>query len=187
MIRNGVIGHTPHYINSAGPFTPRIQELTNAWTGFQAATELTTATGLTTVVVNDSELHGAALIEGSGLEVAFTLGTGLGSSHFHNGQLQAHLEMSHAPITADDTFDTFIGNRALQRIGAEQWNQRVLTMTSKLQPVYLWDRAYLGGGNTFHLTEETRTTLLEKFNMSVVKNRAALSGGARVFRGSQNL
>lgn len=184
MIREGKIVHTPHYINLNGPFTERSDQLARVWNSFDAAAILRHATGLPTVVVNDSELHGAALIEGTGLEVAFTLGTGLGSSHFSHGQLQAHLEMSHAPITESDTFDTYIGNRALQEIGPELWNQRVISMIRTLYPVYLWDRGYLGGGNTFHITGETRDLLSDEFHIRVVKNRAALSGGARVFRGS---
>jgi polyphosphate glucokinase len=49
---------------------------------------------LPVLVLNDAEVHGAAVITGKGLETVFTFGTGLGSAIFNNGQLAPHLEIS---------------------------------------------------------------------------------------------
>ena len=96
MIRHGVVMHTPHYINEAGPFTRRDADLAKSWKSFDVQRAVAAVTGKPTIVMNDAEVHAAGVINGTGLEVVFTLGTGLGSAMFDGGVLAPHMELSHA-------------------------------------------------------------------------------------------
>ncbi len=109
MIRHGVVMHTPHYINEAGPFTRRDPQLVSSWKSFDVQRAVVAATGKPTIVMNDAEVHAAGVINGSGLEVVFTLGTGLGSAMFDGGVLAPHLELSHATVRSGVWYDHWIG------------------------------------------------------------------------------
>lgn len=183
MIRSGRIVHTPHYIRVGGPHTKVSQDLAVAWNNLNLARALTEATGLPVRVINDSELHGAALVSGHGLEVALTFGTGLGSSHFLNGQLQAHLEMSHAQFREGVTYDQYIGEHVRREIGDSAWSERILEVISALQPVYWWDSLFIGGGNAHNLTVAALEALTAMgTDITVVSNHVALTGGAKVWQ-----
>lgn len=179
MIRHGVVIHTPHYINQAGPFTSQDPELLAAWRNFDAQSALATATKLPVRLVNDAEMHGAGVVTGKGLEVVFTLGTGLGSAVFDGGVLTPHLELSHATVRGDVWFDHWIGEAERKRVGNPIWNRRVRLAVERWYPVFRWDRLYIGGGNSRLITQKTLQRLGE--NVEVVPNSAALLGGTRIW------
>lgn len=78
MIRNGVVITTPHYQNIAGPRSQIDQTLKNAWDGFDAKEAIRSKLKTPTQVLNDAQLHGLGVIEGVGVELVLTFGTGLG-------------------------------------------------------------------------------------------------------------
>jgi polyphosphate glucokinase len=53
-------------------------------------------------------------------------------------------------------------------------------MVDGLRPVFLWDRLYIGGGNSRHITPTVLTKLGD--DIVIVPNSAALIGGARVWQ-----
>lgn len=182
MVRSGVVVYTPHYITTNGPHTPIDRALVSQWNGLHAAVRLRDRFSIPAVVVNDSEMHGAALVSGKGLEVTLTFGTGLGSAHFLNGVLQAHLELSHAQFVKDTTYDQYIGEHVRVAIGNDAWSRRTVEVIRKLFPVFRWDTVYVGGGNAHNLTAaalEELSTLGP--SVKVVANRIALSGGPRLW------
>ena len=182
MIRGGVVVHTPHYTRTNGPHTSSDPELVQVWRNLDLTHALRAATNLPVRIINDSELHGAALITGNGLEVALTFGTGLGSSHFLNGVLQAHLELSHAQFLAGVTYDQYIGEHVRMKIGDDRWSARVLEVIAALQPVLWWDTLFIGGGNAHNLNSTTLDSLTAMgTHIKVVSNHIALTGGARVW------
>ena len=175
MIRNGKVVHTPHYPNVAGPYTKKDPELVEAWRSWDAQSVLSAAFGRPTLVLNDAEVQGAAAIQRVGLEVMFTLGTGLGCAVYNEGKLAPHLEMSHAPIRKNATYDTYIGIKNLQQLGPRKWSERMLTVVEGLRPVFWWDHLYVGGGNARHLT-----TFLGD-DVTIVPNVAGIIGGVRAW------
>ncbi|MEN9711449.1 MAG: hypothetical protein RL441_1441 [Actinomycetota bacterium] len=179
MIRHGVVMHTPHYINEAGPFTRRDPQLVSSWKSFDVQRAVVAATGKPTIVMNDAEVHAAGVINGSGLEVVFTLGTGLGSAMFDGGVLAPHLELSHATVRSGVWYDHWIGEEERQRIGNALWNRRIRLMVERWRPVFLWDRLYIGGGNSRLVTDATRSRLGE--DVVIVANNSALFGGKRLW------
>lgn len=180
MIRHGVVISTPHYVTRSGPRTRVMPELVSEWHGFDAQTALETALDMPIIVVNDAEMHGAGVVAGQGLELVMTLGTGLGCAIFDGGHLAPHLELSQAPVRWGLSYDTYIGEHERRRLGDALWSRRVTRVVEGLRPVFLWDRLYLGGGNSRHITPIVVARLGD--DVVIVPNAAALVGGARVWQ-----
>jgi polyphosphate glucokinase len=175
MVRGGVVLTTPHYVTEAGPFTDPVPELVAAWSRFPAAAVLEDAFARPTRVVNDAEMHGAAVIRGTGYEIVLTLGTGLGFAQFDDGRLLPKVELSQHPLRKGETYDERLGDAARRRVGPERWNRRVTRAVATLRPVLWWDRLYIGGGGATFLTAQFDETV------EVVPNLAGLLGAARVW------
>jgi polyphosphate glucokinase len=179
MVRHGVVIATPHYVTRSGPRSRVDPELLVAWGGFDAAAAIRGRFGLPALVMNDAELHAAGAVTGSGLELMLTLGTGLGSALFDGGRLAPHLELSHATVRRGTTNDGWIGEHVRRKIGDAFWSRRVGTMVAELRPVFLWDRLYLGGGNSRRLRADHLAEMGD--DVVVVPNSAALVGGVRAW------
>ena len=179
MIRHGVVVRTPHYVTRSGPRTRVMPELVDAWASFDMAAAVGRRLGLPALVLNDAEVHGAGVIAGSGFELVLTLGTGLGSASFDGGRLAPHLEWSHAPVRRGATYDQYVGEPERRRLGDGLWSRRVVAVVEGLRPVFLWDRLYLGGGNSRRITPSALARLGD--DVVVVPNSAALVGGARAW------
>lgn len=179
MMRHGVVVSTPHYINTAGPRTRMDPELKAAWDGFDMREGLTRALGKPTLVLNDAEVHGAGVVAGSGFEVVLTLGTGLGCAVFDGGKLAPHIELSHATIRRNETFDSWIGEHQRRLLGDSFWSRRIRAMVDELRPVFHWDRLYLGGGNSRRIKDSVIHKLGD--DVVIVPNEAGIIGGVRAW------
>ncbi|BCB78719.1 ROK family protein [Phytohabitans flavus] len=179
MIRHGVVVATPHYVTRNGPRTKVDADLVGQWAGFDARTALTDAFGLPTLVLNDAEVHGAGVVAGTGLELVFTLGTGLGCALFDGGILAPHLEFSQAPVRWGMSYDTYIGEHERRRLGDGFWSRRIRAIVDGLRPVFMWDRLYIGGGNARRIRPEQLTRMGD--DVVVVPNSAGIIGGVRAW------
>ncbi len=179
MIRHGVVVATPHYVTRNGPRSKADPALVEAWASFDARGALGAAFGVPTLVLNDAEVHGAGVVAGTGLELVITLGTGLGAALFDGGRLAPHLELSQAPVRWGLTYDTYVGETERRRLGDAFWSRRVRTVVEALRPVFLWDRLYIGGGNSRRI----RPDQLERMgdDVVVVPNTAGIVGGVRAW------
>ncbi|GAA4441840.1 ROK family protein [Phytohabitans houttuyneae] len=179
MIRHGVVVATPHYVTRNGPRTKVDVDLVGQWAGFDARTALKDAFGLPTLVLNDAEVHGAGVVAGTGLELVFTLGTGLGCALFDGGILAPHLELSQAPVRWGMSYDTYIGEHERRRLGDAFWSRRIRAIVDGLRPVFLWDRLYIGGGNARRIRPEQLTRMGD--DVVIVPNTAGIIGGVRAW------
>jgi len=175
MIRGGRVLTTPHFVNEAGPFTPRRPDLVLAWRNYDAAAALNHAFGCSVRVVNDAELAGFAVIEGAGFEVLLALGTGFGAALFDDGRLLPKLELSQAPFRLRQTYDQQLGDHALGLLGPRRWSRRVAIALDRWYAVLGWDRLYLGGGNAEHLVGDLG------HRATRVGNEAGLRGGHKLW------
>jgi polyphosphate glucokinase len=175
MIRHGRVIATPHYITVAGPHSKVDPRLERAWHRFDAQAALAQALGIPTLVVNDAEVHAAAVVTGEGLEVTFTLGTGLGCAVFDDGVLVPKIELSRSPVRKGTLYDEWIGDRARRELGAKRWSTRVRKAIDGLRPMFLWDRCFVGGGNAARL----RVDLGD--DVTIVGNDAGIAGGLRIW------
>lgn len=179
MVRHGVVVATPHYVTRSGPHTRVDPALVALWSGCDIAALLEARLGVPTLVLNDAEVHGAGVVSGTGVELVLTLGTGLGSALFDGGVLAPHLELSHAPVRRDTTYDSYIGQIERARLGNGLWSRRVRRVVDGLRPVVLWDRLYLGGGNARQITPQVLARLGD--DVVVVPNQAGIVGGVRAW------
>ncbi|UWP79470.1 ROK family protein [Dactylosporangium fulvum] len=180
MIRHGVVVATPHYVTTAGPQTAVDPGLLAAWAGYDARAALGRAFGRPVLVLNDAEVHGSALVDGTGLELVLTLGTGLGSALFDDGVPAPHLELSHAPVRRKRTYDRYVGEIQRRELGNAKWSRRVLRMVDGLRPVFHWDRLFLGGGNSALIDPPALAELGD--DVTIVPNTAGVTGGARAWK-----
>lgn len=178
MLRHGVVITTPHYVTERGPRTRVLPHLVDQWQGLDIQAGLSAALGVPTLVLNDAEVHGAGVITGAGLELVLTLGTGLGSAHFDGGRLAPHLELSRGPIRMS-TYDEYIGEPERRRLGNSMWSRRVRRVVEGLRPVFVWDRVYLGGGNSRCISPSVLAQLGD--DVVVVPNSAGIIGGVRAW------
>ncbi|HEX6476193.1 MAG TPA: ROK family protein [Acidimicrobiales bacterium] len=175
MVRRGGVVTAPNLSTSAGAGSAVLEELVKAWHGFDLSAVLEERTGKPTRVVNDADLQGLGVVEGQGLECVITLGTGMGSSFFLDGELAPHLELAHHPFRKGETYEQQVGEAARLRIGNKRWSRRVAVAAETLETLMLYDRLYVGGGNAKHL----KVDLGEK--ATLVGNTGAILGGLRLW------
>lgn len=175
VVRNGRVLTAPHYVTADGPGTEVVPELLTAWTGFDLAGALSEKTGKPVRVVNDADLQGIAVIEGKGLELVITLGTGVGTAVFQDGRLLPHMEFAHHPFEKDETYNERLGEAARQKIGTKKWNKRVERAVTTLWNLFLYDHLFVGGGNA------KRITFTLPDNASIVDNAAGILGGIKLW------
>ena len=60
------------------------------------------------------------------------------------------------------------------------WSRRVRLMVSELRPVFLWDRLYIGGGNSHSIQQ--RDLNLMGDDVVIVPNSAGVAGGVRAWQ-----
>ena len=177
MIRHGVVIATPHYITKDGPRSKVLPDLVEAWGRFDMGAAVSRALGIPSLVLNDAEVAGAGVVTGHGLEMIVTLGTGLGNAVFDNGVLAPHVEVSQGPVRWGLTYDDYIGEHERLRLGDAHWSRRVRRVVDALRPMYLWDRLYLGGGNSRRIAAAQLARIGD--DVVVVPNEAGMTGGAR--------
>lgn len=164
----------PGYVRNGIVFTaPNLDSIT--WHKFDLSQELGLTLGKPARVVNDADLHGLGIINGQGLEMVITLGTGFGTALFLDGLLLPHLEVAHHPVSKDRTYDEYIGKKALKQVGIKKWNNRVEKVLKILKTVFNYDTLYIGGGSADKLTFP-----LEE-NIVLASNRDGIRGGARLW------
>ena len=149
---------------------------TETLAGFDLQQALTQHWGKPVRVLNDADVQGFGAIEGKGVEMVLTLGTGAGTAIFRDGEIMPHLELAHHPVSGNKTYDEYIGNAALKKKGKKIWNKRVAKVIAILREVVRFDQLYLGGGNARNLT------FILPPDVSVVPNTDGLTGGIRLWQ-----
>jgi polyphosphate glucokinase len=174
LIRKGVVRQVPALSRRkrGGRESPK---LAARWAGFRLRDALEEALGVPTLVANDADVQGSAVVRGEGMELVVTLGTGVGCALFEDGVLLPHLELSHAHFKRGRSIDLALGDAERQRLGKKRWNRRVARALHWLEEVVLFDRLYLGGGNAKHLALDLGERI------EIVSNLAGITGCIRLW------
>ncbi len=175
VVRGGKVLSAPHFVRPKGDDSPVDPELEHSWLGFDLAAETAKALGHETRVGNDADVQGLAVVTGKGLEVVLTLGTGLGSAVFQDGVLGPHLELAHHPLRKGLSYNEYVGDEALRKLGKRRWNRRVAKMVETVRQLLFFDHLYIGGGNSAHVKAELGD------DVTLVDNQAGILGGIRLF------
>ena len=147
------------------------------WANFPLERELERRWKKPVKVANDAAVQGYGSIEGHGVELVLTLGTGMGSALFTDGKLCPGLELGHHPWR-EKTYEDYLGRRGLDKYGKKQWNKRLQEAIEQTAATFNWDHLYLGGGNTKKITFR-----LPK-NVSIVSNEEGILGGVALWKES---
>jgi len=123
-------------------------------------------------IINDAAMQ--ALGSHTGGRMLFLgLGTGLGSALVVDKALLP-LELAHLPYKKGRTYEEYLGNAGLQRLGKSKWRHHVMHVVELLRAGLLADTVVLGGGNA---------RLIKKFPPGVLpgKNENAMRGGFKLW------
>ncbi|MFO0658308.1 MAG: ROK family protein [Polyangiaceae bacterium] len=157
--------------------TLRAPNLDAGWEGFALGDALTQLTKKPARVINDAGVQGYGVVEGRGVEMVITLGTGMGCALFLDGRYVPNLELAHHPFKKGKTYEQRVGNKAFESIGKRRWRRRVHQVIKQVLPIWNPRALYLGGGNARHLKKDELPS-----NVKIVENIAGLLGGIALWR-----
>jgi polyphosphate glucokinase len=147
-----------------------------AWIGCDLAKTLAAKWKKPVRVANDAAVQGLAAVQGKGVELVLTLGTGLGSSLYIDGRLVPGLELAHHPWRKQKTYEDFLGRHGFHKYGHKRWNKLVGKALVQIEALFNFDHCFIGGGNATKLEIE-----LPK-NVTRIPNEDGMLGGAFLWR-----
>ena len=138
------------------------------WVGFNFAKAL----GKPVRMVNDAAMQALGSYRG-GRMLFLGLGTGLGSAMIVEGVLQP-MELAHLHYHNGKTYEDYLGERGLKRLGRAAWLKEVARVVRELKAALEAEYVVLGGGNAHKLDRLPPGARLGD-------NRNAFRGGFRLW------
>ncbi|MCB9853651.1 MAG: ROK family protein [Phycisphaerales bacterium] len=102
-------------------------------------------------MVNDAAMQALGSYVG-GRMLFIGLGTGLGSAMIVNGEL-VPMELGHLPYRKGRTYEDYVGERGLKRLGKKRWRRHVFAVVDAFRAALEPTDVVLGGGNVHKLDE----------------------------------
>ena len=121
------------------------KNLARGWIKF----EFEKAFGLPVRIVNDAAMQAIGSYEG-GRMLFLGLGTGLGSAFIADNVLEP-MELAHMPYRKKRTFEDYVGQRGLDRMGKNKWQEHVFKVIEIFRAALIPEYVVLGGGNIKYL------------------------------------
>lgn len=158
------------------------------WINLDADKLFTKVVGREVYLINDADAAGVAEMKfgagrkESGLAILTTLGTGIGTALFINGELVPNTELGHLEIDGVD-YETKAAFSAKERenLDWDQWAERLQRYYSKLEALFTPDLFIVGGGvSKEHEFFLPLLKLKTPIVPAVLKNNAGIIGAARV-------
>jgi polyphosphate glucokinase len=145
------------------------------WVDFPMAKTLEKRWGKPVRIANDGAVQGYGVVQGKGVELVITLGTGMGSALFTEGVLCPGLELGHHPWRKK-TYESYLGRRGLQKFGVKRWNKLLKRAIDQTSATFNWDTLYIGGGNA------KKVTLEHGPEIKIISNEEGLLGAMALWR-----
>ena len=108
-----------------------------------------TAFGRPVKLINDAAMQALGSYEG-GRMLFLGLGTGLGSALILDGEVEP-MELAHLPYRKRRTFEDYLGERGLKKLGRKKWEEHVHDVAARMMPIFAVDYIVIGGGNVHKL------------------------------------
>jgi polyphosphate glucokinase len=144
--------------------------LGGGWVGF----DFKKAFGHPVKIMNDAAMQALGSYEG-GQMLFIGLGTGLGSALVsHHGSV-IPLELAHLPYKNGLTYEDYVGEAGLQRLGKKKWRKHVEIVVAQLKAAMQAEYVVLGGGNARLIVKLPPDTRLGD-------NANAFRGGFRLWK-----
>lgn len=164
-----------------------------AWVGLNVDELFSQVTGCQVTVVNDADAAGMAEVTfgaGKGLPgtlIMITLGTGIGSAVFRNGQLLPNTELGHLEIKGEDA-ETRASDTARERedLSWKEYAKRLNRYLQKVEKLFWPDLFIIGGGISKNsekyiplLTVEAKVVPATFLNEAGIVGAALAAGNAK--------
>jgi polyphosphate glucokinase len=130
-----------------GAITLEPVNLGKGWLGF----DFTKAFGKPVRLINDAAMQALGSYQG-GRMLFLGLGTGLGTAMVLDG-IVAPMELGHLPYKKGRTFEEYIGNAGMKRMGRRKWQSAVFDVVERLRKALVVEYVVLGGGNVKKLDD----------------------------------
>lgn len=143
------------------------------WVGFN----FRRAFGRPVIVINDAAMQALGSYRG-GRMLFLGLGTGLGSALIVDGILEP-MELAHLPYRKGRTYEEYVGNAGLKRLGRKKWRRHVADVIARLKAALEADDVVVGGGNAKQLKKPPRSARLGS-------NANAFVGGFRLWKNTKS-
>jgi predicted NBD/HSP70 family sugar kinase len=128
--------------------------LGHGWLGF----DLEAALGKPVRVINDAAMQAVGSYAG-GRMLFLGLGTGMGATLILDGIVEP-MELGHLPYERGRTYEEYVGQHGLDRLGKKKWRKMVAEVVEQLRIAFEVDYVILGGGNVRLLKELPQQTKL---------------------------
>ncbi len=148
------------------------------WKGFEFQAELRKRTGRDVRVVNDATLAALGSIEGHGVELVLTLGTGFGIALAIDGQLRKIRDVGAESFVRGRTYDQTIGEHS-RSIDEEHWSELLVMAVDGFVQEFGATTVHLAGGNARRVAPTLFTNT--KYRVVINGNQASIRGAARLF------
>jgi polyphosphate glucokinase len=145
------------------------RNLGRGWVGF----DFKKAFGCPVKVTNDAAMQALGSYRG-GTMLFLGLGTGLGTALIVDNVL-VPMEIAHLPYKNGRTYEEYVGERGLKRLGKRKWNRHVLDIVTRFKTAFEADEVVVGGGNARLLHELPAGVRLGA-------NANAFAGGFRLWK-----
>ena len=157
----------PGPVKDNRPFREPIN-IGGGWTTF----DFQKAFGKPVRCINDAAMQALGSYAG-GRMLFLGLGTGLGTSIVENWRVEP-LEIAHLPYRKGQSYEEYLGEAGLARLGDERWERHVHKVCDLFRAALLCDGIVLGGGNARRLV-----TLPDAATRG--SNENAIHGGVRLW------
>jgi predicted NBD/HSP70 family sugar kinase len=143
--------------------------LGKGWVGYNFEKAL----GRPTRVVNDAAMQTIGCYRG-GSVLFLGLGAGLGTAMIVDGKVEP-MELAHLPYKKGRTYEEYVGEAGLRRLGHKRWQKEVFEVVKTLSAALEPDYVAIGGGNVRKLTKLPPNA--ERWD-----NSCAIKGGVRLWK-----
>ena len=135
--------------------------LHESWVGVNAETLFSEACGLPVTVINDADAAGYAVMnygigkDKTGLVIMITIGTGLGSGVFYNGELIPNFELGQIPYKKYKKIEHWAAASIKERknLSFKKWGKRFNVFLELVETIFCPDFIFLGGGTSDDFNE----------------------------------
>lgn len=117
------------------------RNLGKGWVGF----DFERAFGCPVRVINDAAMQAIGDYE-RGRMLFLGLGTGLGTALIFDRVVEP-MEVSHLAYKKGRTYEEYLGDAGLEKLGHKKWEHAVFDVTERLRAAFEVDDVVLGGGN----------------------------------------
>lgn len=164
-----------------------VSNLHQAWLNVAIDEMFETATGLPFTVINDADAAAVAEMQlgaGTGLDgmvLTITIGTGLGSGMYYNGELIPNLELGHMAGKDGEPYEAFASKRAriAEKLTWSEWGARFNKFLKRVDRVCSPDHFIIGGGTSKKFDRfSDALTVSTPIHVAKFRNNAGIVGAA---------